>query len=153
VTTLAVIHTATATGEPRKALAAEALPGATIVNFGDDSILPQLVGNGGQLDAVAGRVLQYARFAQDVGADMILEASSSIGELVSVAQQVGVPIVRIDEAMADLAPRVDVVVLAQASMARVLPRLPQDLRAKCLISPPLAIERVRQALAEQGGRV
>jgi Asp/Glu/hydantoin racemase len=219
VTKLAVIHTTTATVEPLKALAAEALPGCTVVNFVDDSILPQLAANGGNLADVAGRVIQYARYAEEIGADVILEACSSIGEVVPLArQQLRIPIVRIDDAMAeraiaqgrrvgvaatlattlaptvrlieskaaeagrevevesllvadayrklmagdreghdealvaalaDLAPRVDMVVLAQASMARVLPRLPQDLQGRCLTSPPLAIERVRQVLTNR----
>jgi Asp/Glu/hydantoin racemase len=220
VTTLALIHTTPATIEPLKALAAEALPGCAVINFVDDSILPQLARNGGNLDEVAERVVHYARFAEQAGADIILEACSSIGEIVPRARErVGIPIVRIDDAMAELAvtrgrrvgvaatlattlaptvrlirakaaeqgreiaietalasdayqklmsgdrdghdealaaelaelaPKVDVVVLAQASMARVLPRLPQEQREKCLASPPLAMERVRQALA--GGK-
>jgi hypothetical protein len=40
----------------------------------------------------------------------------------------------------------DVVVLAQASMARVLPAVPESVRAKCLTSPPLAVESVAEAL-------
>jgi Asp/Glu/hydantoin racemase len=216
VTTLAVIHTTTATVEPLKALAADMLPGCAVINFVDDSILPQLAANGGQLDDVADRVIQYARFAEQAGADIILEACSSIGEIVPRARaHLRVPLVRIDEAMAEqavargrrvgvaatlattlaptvrlirakaaeagreielesllvadayrklmsgdreghdqalaaalaeLAPTVDVVVLAQASMARVLPRLAQEQQEKCLTSPRLAIERVRQAL-------
>lgn len=214
--TLAVIHTTTATVEPLKALAAEMLPGCTVINFVDDSILPALGANGGNLEDVAGRVVQYARFAEQAGADVILEACSSIGEIVPRAREhLHTPLVRIDEAMAEqavargsrvgvvatlattlepttrlvrakaaeagktvevqpllvadayrklmegdreghddalaaalaeLAPKVDVVVLAQASMARVLPRLPEAQQAKCLVSPPLAMERVREAL-------
>ncbi len=219
--TLAVIHTTTATVEPLKALAAEVLPGCTVINFVDDSILPQLATNGGDIDEIAGRVIQYTRFAEAAGADVILEACSSIGEIVPRAREgLHTPLVRIDEAMAEqavargrrvgvaatlrttlaptvrlieakaaeagreieveqvlvsdayqklmagdreghdnalaaalaeLAPRVDVVVLAQASMARVLPRLPQEQQTKCLTSPPLAMELVRQALESQKG--
>ena len=50
------------------------------------------------------------------------------------------------EALTKLAETVDVVVLAQASMARVLPRLPEALQAKFLTSPRLAIERVRETM-------
>lgn len=216
--TLAVIHTTTATVEPLKALAAEVLPECTVINFVDDSILPQLAANNGNLDEVADRVIHYTRFAEQAGADIILEACSSIGELVPAAREgLHTPLVRIDDAMAEravargqrigvaatlrttlaptvrlinakaaeagknveveqvlvdsayqklmsgdreghdaalaaalaeLAPKVDVVVLAQASMARVLPRLSQDQQDKCLSSPPLAMERVRQVLEE-----
>lgn len=214
--TLAIIHTTTATVEPLKALAAELLPACAVVNFVDDSILPQLAANGGDVGAVAPRVIQYARFAEQAGADVILEACSSIGELVAAARQtVQTPMVRIDDAMAEaavargsrigvaatlattlaptqrlleararavgkpieltpllvsdayqrlvagdrdghdailgaalaeLAPRVDVVVLAQASMARILQTLPDSQRSKFLSSPRLGMEQVRAIL-------
>ncbi len=213
---LAIIHTSPATVEPLKALASELLPGCEVVNFVDDSILPQLAQNGGDLRAVQGRLKQYACFAQEVGATAILEACSSVGELVSVMQQqVTIPIVRIDEAMAEsavqrgtrvgvaatlattlnpttrlleakareagkkievkpalidgayarliagdreghdallvqtlseLAQATEVVVLAQASMARVLPKLSLAAQNKVLTSPRLGMERVKAVL-------
>ena len=221
MTKIAILHTSPATLEPLKALANELLPGAEVVNFVDDSILPQLAQNGGQVDEVAGRLIQYARFAEQVGADVILSACSSVGEVVATARgQVSVPVVRIDDAMASaavaagqrvgvaatlattldpttrllqakaaeagkaislestlissayqklmagdkdghdallvealtaLAEKVDVVVLAQASMARVLPRLPDDVRRKFLTSPRLGMLAVKSALDSKAG--
>ena len=49
-------------------------------------------------------------------------------------------------ALSELAQRSDVVVLAQVSMARVLPALSEADRAKCLTSPRLGLEAVRAAL-------
>lgn len=213
---LAIIHTAPVTVEVFKGLAAELLPGVTVVNFVDDSILPQLAENGGDVSAVENRLLHYARFAQDVGADVILSACSSVGEVVARMREcVSIPVVRIDEAMAeqavrrgqrvgvaatlattlkptmellsqkaaasghdiqleprlvsaafqrlvagnreghdavlaealtDLARLVDVVVLAQASMARVLPNLPEDIRGRFLTSPRLGMEQVKSVM-------
>ena len=217
MTKLAVIHTTSATVESMKALAAEMLPGSELVNFVDDSILPQLGRNGGNLAEVEERLVHYARFAEQVGADVILEACSSVGEVVAKMQSaVSIPIVRIDESMADeavrrgkhlgvaatlattlqpttrllkaraevagkqveitplliegayqklmagdreghdnllieklqdLARRVDFIVLAQASMARVLPRLSAADQDKILTSPRLAMERVKNVVA------
>ncbi len=216
--TLGILHTTPATLEPLKALAKEIVPGCAVVNWVDDSILPQLAANGGNTGAVAERWVHYARFAERAGADVILGACSSVGELAEQVQAaVHVPFVRIDEAMAEeavrrgsrigvaatlattleptarllrhkaevagkpvtlvpalveaayralmagdqeghdrvlaealaeLAPRADVVVLAQASMARVLPRLPEGDRARFLTSPRLAMERVRRLILE-----
>ena len=213
---IAIIHTTPATVGPLKALAEEFIPGCEVANFVDDSILPQLARNGGNLTEVEGRLVQYARFAEEVGAEAILSACSSVGELVNQARAaVSVPVIRIDEAMAEeavrrgkiigvaatlnttlnpttrllqkmagragvdveirpllveaayqrlmagdpeghdavlaealtgLADEADVVVLAQASMARVLPRLPESQRGKFLSSPRLAMRRVQQAL-------
>ena len=217
MTKLAIIHTTSATIETMKTLAAEILPGSELVNFVDDSILPQLGQNGGNLSEVEERLVHYARFAEQVGADIILEACSSVGEVVAKMQSVvSIPIVRIDESMAEqavqrgkhlgvaatlqttlqpttrllrakaqaagkqvkiaplliegayqklmagdreghdnllveklgeLARTVDVVVLAQASMARVLPRLSAADQDKILVSPRLAMERVKHVVA------
>lgn len=217
MTKLAIIHTTPATIDTMKALAAELLPGSEVVNFVDDSILPQLAQNGGSLAEVEDRLIQYARFAEQVGAEVILEACSSVGELVEKMQErVAIPIVRIDDAMAEeavkrggqlgvaatlqttlqpttrllqtkaqatgrqveikpvliegafqklmmgdreghdillveklgeLARRTDVIVLAQASMARVLPRLSMADQEKILVSPRLAMERVKNVIA------
>lgn len=217
MTKLAIIHTTSATVDSMKTLAAELLPNLELVNFVDDSILPQLGRNGGNLAEVEERLVHYARFAEKVGADVILEACSSVGELVPKMQSaVSIPIVRIDEAMVEqavqrgehigvaatlrttlqpttrllhakakevdkeveitplliegayqklmvgdreghdnllveklqgLARTVDVVVLAQASMARVLPRLSTADQEKILVSPRLAMERVKNVVA------
>jgi len=217
MTKLAIIHTTAATVDSLKALSAEVLPDRELINFVDDSILPQLAQNGGNLSDVEERLIYYARFAEQVGADIILEACSSVGELVSKMQSaVSIPIVRIDEAMADeavqrgacigvaatlattlqpttrllrakadavrkqvevkpllidgayqklmsgdreghdnllvqnlqeLAKVTDVIVLAQASMARVLPRLSRMEQDKILVSPPRAMAQVKSVLS------
>lgn len=217
---LAIIHTTPATVEPLKALANEIMSDVTVINFVDDSILPQLRDNGGDTNAVSNRLVHYAMFAEEVGADVILEACSSVGEVVSEMQAaVAVPVIRIDEAMAEqavargarvgvaatlattlrptlrllqqkaeqanrvveftpclidsayqklmagdpdghdqdivsalseLAAKTDVVVLAQASMARVVPTLPEYQRAHFLTSPHLGLQRVKAALDETG---
>ena len=216
MTKFAIFHTTCATVETMKALAAEYLPDAELVNFVDDSILPQLGRNGGNLADVEERLVHYSRFAEQVGADVILEACSSVGEVVPKMQSaVSIPIVRIDDAMAeravqrgehigvaatlpttlqptirllrakaqvagkqveitplliegayqklmagdrdghdnllveklqDLASTVDIIVLAQASMARVLPRLSAADQDKILVSPRLAMERVKNVV-------
>jgi Asp/Glu/hydantoin racemase len=214
--TLAIIHTTAATVEPLKALAAEMLPGTQVINLVDDSILLQLARTDGDLNTVRERLVQYARIAESVGAGAILEACSSVGEVVrDMTKAVRIPVIRIDDAMAvaavqrgarvgvaatlpttlnptlrlirakaseagktveietalaesayrkliagdrdghdvdlsealaALAQRVDVLVLAQASMARVLDRLPPDVQAKVLTSPRLAMESVQSIL-------
>ncbi len=216
MTRLAIIHTTVATVEPLKVLAGELLPGCAVVYFVDESILPLLAASDGDLEVVREHLLAYARFAESAGADVILNACSSVGELVAeMRAAVRVPIVRIDEPLAEeavaygrrigvaatvpttlnptlrliqqkatavgqhieidsllvpdafrrlsagdrqghdalvrdaldsLARGSDVVVLAQASMARVLPQLSVDERRKCLSSPRLGMERVKCVL-------
>ncbi|MFB5193192.1 aspartate/glutamate racemase family protein [Alicyclobacillus fastidiosus] len=102
MSSLAIIHTTPLTIQVLTPLASELLPNCELMNFLDDTILPELRKNGGDLTAVAPRWLQYAAFAEHVGADCILSACSSVGPLVERASG-RVPIVRIDEPMAELA--------------------------------------------------
>jgi aspartate/glutamate racemase len=101
---LAIIHTTPVTVDSLKALANELLPGVEVMNWVDDSILPQLAANGGQIDEIEDRFRQYALIAEKTGASCILSACSSIGELVvRVRPQLHIPIIRIDDAMAEFA--------------------------------------------------
>jgi aspartate/glutamate racemase len=51
----------------------------------------------------------------------------------------------VEEAV-NLAPKVDVLVLAQASMARAAARMPKDLPVPLLSSPALAVDKVKEVL-------
>jgi Asp/Glu/hydantoin racemase len=53
------------------------------------------------------------------------------------------------EALLPLARQVDLVVLAQASMARLAPKLPPDLPVPVLTSPVLAAEKLRAILSQR----
>ena len=212
-----VIHTSPATVDLFARLLRERVPSVEVVNVLDDSILPELGANDGNLDAVEPRWRDYARIVAERGVGAILNACSSIGALSARVQpDIAVPIVRVDAAMAaeaiargsrvgviatlattleptrrlvaesahklgrevavetllvegayaaliggdqarhdDLVAAAldrlvganDVVVLAQASMARLLPRLGVAERAKVLASPPFAVEDVVGRLA------
>jgi aspartate/glutamate racemase len=214
--TLAIIHTTPATLTNLKKLAIETIPDLTVINFMDDSILPQLANNQGNLADVEERLIAYARFAEQAGADIILEACSSVGEITKKMRMVvKIPVVRIDEAMAEsvvkhekkigvaatlattlkptmklleekaeligkkvqLTPcliegayqqilkgdqaghdkllmdafstlfnEVDVIVLAQASMAGVAEKMSEEDRARFFSSPALAMKQVKSLL-------
>ena len=216
---IGVIHTSPATIELFTRLIKERMPDAGVINLLDDSILPELRDNGGDLAAIEPRWRNYARIMSERSVDLVLNACSSIGELCARAQpDIPQPIVRVDAEMAreavargtrigvlatvittltptcdllqktahvgghpvtldgvlvegayaalmegdqtrhddliasalDAAARSnDVVVLAQASMARVLPRLGADLQAKVLTSPPFAVSEVVGKLRAQ----
>jgi Asp/Glu/hydantoin racemase len=201
-----------------KKLAIETIPDLTVINFMDDSILPQLANNQGNLADVEERLIAYARFAEQAGADIILEACSSVGEITKKMRMVvKIPVVRIDEAMAEsvvmqekkigvaatlattlkptmklleekaeligkkvqltpcliegayqrilngdqaghdkllmdafstLFDEVDVIVLAQASMAGVAEKMPEETRASFFSSPALAMNQVKTLLLQ-----
>ncbi|MFD2611928.1 aspartate/glutamate racemase family protein [Paenibacillus gansuensis] len=216
--TLAILHTTTVTVDPLKQLAGELIPGCSVINFVDDSILPQLARNGGNLAEVENRLVHYAKFAEEAGADCILNACSSVGALVEKERAaVTIPVIRIDEAMAEQAVRLgsrigvaatlqttlkptvtlleakarqagkrvelspmlveeayrrllagdkqghddvlaselerlvlltDLVVLAQASMARVADLLPKEMQGRFVTSPRLGMQKVHEIMTK-----
>ena len=218
--TVVVVHTGPVTVGPVTALAPELLPGVRIVNLVDDSLLKDAMAAGGVTPAVRRRLAQYFAIGQDMGADIILNACSSVGEAADAAANLlDIPVLKIDVAMAEqavrradrigvtatvqttldptvrlvestaarlgkpvtverqlctgafdallagdgathdeiikrnlaeLASRVDLIVLAQASMARVVDSLGDSVPVPVLSSPRLGLERLASVLAEMG---
>lgn len=215
--TLSVLHTGPVTVEPLGRLLREAIPGVRIINMVDDSLLRDVMTAGKLTQAVTRRTCQYMMIAEDMGADVILNACSSVGEVVDIARNlVGIPLIRIDEAMAekavenaqtigvvatvkttldptvrlierkasergrkvvtrvalcsgafeallsgngekhdellsacvsDISKIVDMVVLAQASMARLAPKLENRVEVPVLSSPGSGVEHVKRVMA------
>lgn len=213
---LAIIHTTPVTVDSLKQYVAELIPDCETINIVDDTILPQLNDNGGNIAEIKPRWEKYAAYLEERGADAILSACSSVGGLVDLVQpSINVPVLRIDEAMAEyavnqaskigvaatlettleptmnllqqkadkkgkkvdfiqqvassayqklmagdqqghdrelaevlhqLAKETEVIVLAQASMARVVSTFPAEMQGKFLTSPKLGIEAAREKL-------
>jgi aspartate/glutamate racemase len=102
--TLVIVHTGPVTVQPLAALAPELLPGVRIVNLVDDSLLKDTMAAGHVTPAVSRRLAQYMMIGQDMGATMILNACSSVGEAAdAVRPLLGVPLIKIDTAMAERA--------------------------------------------------
>jgi Asp/Glu/hydantoin racemase len=213
--TIVVVHTGPVTVEPIKHQFKEILPDARVINIVDDSLLNDVRTAGHLTPEVTSRIYSYMANAQAMGADIILNACSSVGEASDrLREMIRTPIVKIDEAMAleassigsrigvvatvkttleptvrliqrkavehgrdvkvleriaegafdallggdaerhddilkrtiaDLMEHVDVVVLAQVSMARLIPALGTT-RVPVLSSPRSGVEAVRRAL-------
>ena len=103
--TLSLIHTSATLIPVFEGLAQRYLPGTKLFNIVDDSIVKNIISRGGKADpAIYKRVLDYVKSAEDAGADYILVTCSSIGEAVeAAAEQASVPVLRVDQPMADLA--------------------------------------------------
>jgi Asp/Glu/hydantoin racemase len=215
--TLALIHTVSGVLPLFNGLCDELLPDVKRFHIADEALLRAVLAAGGMTPAIYRRLNEHVLFAVDAGADVILVTCSSVSPGVDVAQKmVAVPVLKVDEAMADkaveLGPRVavlatapttlkptseliaargalagkpvslqpvlcvgaydellagnlarhdqivaeylrrameaaDVVVLAQASMARVADALPAaEKRVPILTSPRLGIERTREVI-------
>ena len=104
-TTLGLIHTSATLIPVFQQLAAQHLPGTKLFNIVDDSLVKNIMARGGTPDkAIYKRVLDYVRSAEDSGADYILVTCSSIGDAIeAAAAEVQVPVLRVDQPMADQA--------------------------------------------------
>jgi Asp/Glu/hydantoin racemase len=219
MSTVVVVHTGPVTVEPLKAQFAQQMAGARVINIVDDSLLADVRTAGHLTPEVTARLYSYMSTAQAMGADIILNACSSVGEATDTLRgMIRTPIVKVDEAMADeasalgpligvvatvsttleptvrlirkkamqharpvevieciaegafdallagdaarhddllrraiveLAARVDVIVLAQVSMARLVPTL-GALPVPVLSSPQSGVAAVARALAQSG---
>ncbi len=194
---------------------AKELPGITIHNIADDSLVKEIIANSNVIPPnVVRRVCSYVVSAEMSGADLVVITCSSISVIAKVAERmVGIPVMRIDEPMAELAveradrikvlatisstlnpsvqlieeksrqqgkeivldsslceiarqfldegnpeghdrilrkeieealQKFDYVVLAQASMGRVLDNLDVERRKSVLTSPALAVEHIKR---------
>jgi Asp/Glu/hydantoin racemase len=104
--TLALIHTSATLVPVFAQLCKTKLPQVDTFNIVDDSLVRQIGAKGGITPDIAARVAAYIGSAASGGADFILVTCSSIGPAVeAAAPSVKVPVLRVDQPMADLAVR------------------------------------------------
>jgi aspartate/glutamate racemase len=119
--TVVAVYTGQGLADPLKAVFKELLPDVRLVNIIDDSLIGDVVKAGHVPPAVARRLIQYFHNGEEIGADVILNTCSSVGEVADAARSlIGVPIVKIDEMMAANA-------AAQYDRIAVLATLPSTL--------------------------
>jgi Asp/Glu/hydantoin racemase len=215
VSTIGFVHTVLSLPATFTELAGELVPEAEVFHIADETLLSNTRREGKLTPATKRRVLGYVESAAEAGADLVVVTCSSIGPAVDASRDfLDVPVLRIDEPMADEAVRLgsrigvvatlsstleptaelvrqrareagkevevtarvcvgafealqagdrdrhdelvreglrevisgsDVVVLAQASMARVVETL-DDVGVPVLSSPRLAMQRVAELL-------
>ena len=99
-----VIHTSDVSVADLTRLFAELAPDATLRHIVDGSLLPEVLANGGVTTQVRQRMCLYYMAAEMGGADLIFNQLSSVGEVADIAAQlVSVPVVKVDEHMAEVA--------------------------------------------------
>jgi Asp/Glu/hydantoin racemase len=220
--TLALIHTSPTLTPIFGALCAEQMPGITLFHMVDESLIRDTIEAGEVRKMTIRRLLGMVESAAAAGADAVMVTCSTLGPAVTLVQQMfDLPVIRVDEAMAEAAVRtghrlgviatlrttlepttallrdkaaqagrdvdlveclcdgafeavlagdtathdrivsaallnemrgMDAVVLAQASMARVVNSMPAGvLRMPVLSSPELSVRRAREILQEMPG--
>lgn len=104
--TIVAIYTGQGLAEPLQAVFSELITDGRLVNVIDDGLIHDVNHSGGISPKIVRRLLRYYENAEEMGADVILNTCSSVGKVASIGRTtVNVPIVRIDEAMAEEAAR------------------------------------------------
>ncbi len=101
---LGLIHTSATLVPVFGQLCKDKLPGVETFNIADDSLVKGIIAAGSLTSTIARRVAGYVESAELAGADYILVTCSSIGPAVETAARLaGVPVLRVDQPMADQA--------------------------------------------------
>jgi Asp/Glu/hydantoin racemase len=102
--TLGLIHTSATLVPVFDELCKKYLPGVKVFNIVDDSLIKNTIACGELTPQTSKRVVSYAHSAEEAGADYIMFTCSSIGPAVETAATLaGVPVLRVDQPMADKA--------------------------------------------------
>lgn len=102
--TVFIIHTSSVSVDDLNALFEELAPTSIVRNIVDDSLLPEVLANGGVTEGVRHRICEYAKLAESAGADLIFNQCSSVGEAADrAARGVMTPVVKVDQRMAEVA--------------------------------------------------
>ena len=154
-----VIHTFLYSVEDLKGLFAELVPEVEMVNIIDDSLLKEVLANGGPTQAVVRRYCNYAQELEKLGCDMILNQCSSVGEVAEIARKmVSIPIAKVDAPMAkeaiSLGSRVGVVATAYTTLgpsARLVVNTARELGTDTVVNECFA-EGAYEALLKEGNK-
>jgi len=144
--TVFIIHTSSVSVGDLSALFAEMAPGVVVRHIIDDSLLPEVLANGGVTPGVTRRLCQYAVQAESAGATLIFNQCSSVGEVADIAaKMVKVPLVKVDERMAETAcrtgSRIGVVATLPTTMGptvRLIKRMAEKLGKSVTITEELS---------------
>ncbi|WP_207425272.1 aspartate/glutamate racemase family protein [Pedobacter sp. SYSU D00535] len=104
IKTLGLVHTSATLVPVFQQLCSEYLPDVNVFNIVDDSLIKDVIKRNEMTNLTARRVVNYVGSAELAGADMVMVTCSSIGAAVEAsAALTGVPVLRVDQPMADLA--------------------------------------------------
>ncbi len=118
---LGLIHTSATLVPVFAQLCKDKLPNVEVFNIADDSLVKGIREAGSLTATIARRVAGYLESAELAGADYIMVTCSSIGPAVEAgAKLMGVPVLRVDQPMADQAvatgPRIGVIATLRTTL-------------------------------------
>lgn len=154
---IAVIHTSLAVREKIDNEIKRQIPDADIHNIIDEKILSEVMERGGVDSDITKRMTLYVQAADSMGADIILNACSSVSEAFELASKLtDIPCLKIDQAMAEQAVESGSSIAVYGTVATTLnpsARLIQNVahdKGKEVTVTPYLINGAFEILQEQG---
>lgn len=133
--TLGLVHTSATLVPVFAELCNRYLPGIKVFNIVDDSLIKNTIACGELTASTSRRVVNYAGSAEEGGADFILFTCSSIGPAVETAAMVtGVPVLRVDQPMADIAVKTGKRIGVIATLATTLEPTTDLVRRRAIVA-------------------
>lgn len=118
---IGIIHTSFVSVNYLKELFAEILPEVQLTNIVDDSLLREVMANGGITPAIVKRMCSYVQMLEVSGVDAIFNQCSSVGEAFDIAiQQTHLPVLKVDRPMAEKAVSLGSKIAVVATVASTL---------------------------------
>jgi Asp/Glu/hydantoin racemase len=101
---LAYIHTVTSLPPVFKTLSSELIPDVDIFHLVDESLLQNTIRQNRLSPTTIRRLIDHVASAREAGADLVMVTCSSVGPAVDLAKSMfDIPVLRVDQPMADLA--------------------------------------------------
>ena len=133
-----IVHTSSVSVDDLNALFEELDPSISVHNIVDDSLLPEVLENGGVTDAVEARLTAYYEAAERAGADLVFNQCSSVGDVADLGvDRLSVPLVRVDRPMAERACEI-------GDRIGVIATLPTTMAPTCGLIRAVAEERGKE---------
>ncbi len=118
---LALLHTVAGLTTTFQQLCAELIPDVEIYHIVDESLLKNTIREGSPSASTYRCLASYLHGAEEAGADAILVTCSSVGPCVEAARpMIGIPVIRVDEPMAEKAVQTGTRIGVAATLATTL---------------------------------
>lgn len=151
----AIFHTSAATLGLFQNLTAKFIPDVEIVHFVEESMIREVMKNGGPSPDINARIAGYVQAAEKAGCAIFMTACSSIGASVEQCQFLTrMPVTRIDEAMVEEAiekgPRIAVLATVETTLKPTLEYIERKAHAsgkQITVVPTLMAEAFKSLLA------
>lgn len=118
---IGLIHTSFVSVNDLKNLFAEIIPDAELTNIVDDSLLREVMANGGITPGIVKRMCSYVQMLEVSGVDALFNQCSSVGEAFDIAtNQTSLPALKVDRPMAEKAVAMGTKIAVVATVASTL---------------------------------